>query len=115
MMPGSPGDRLFALKTWFGSHLVAQVIGSNSQPLVNTRRGGRTHRPAPPAPPGRRAAPLVLLTSEETFASKIATLKSIFPAREPLEKRHQVSVDHYTGGHMVRTTRNSALPLIMRA
>ena len=33
MSSGSPGDRLFELKTWFGSHVLAQVIGSNSEPV----------------------------------------------------------------------------------
>ncbi len=30
MRSGSPGDRLFELKTWFESHLLAHMIGSNS-------------------------------------------------------------------------------------
>src|SRR5437667_102387 len=33
MMAGSPGDRMFELKIWFGSHVVAHVIGSNSGAL----------------------------------------------------------------------------------
>jgi len=39
------------------------------------------------------------------FSTKIATLQGIFPARNPTEVRHSVSVDHYTEwrkrGHVV--------------
>src|SRR5438445_11044254 len=43
-----------------------------------------------------RQEPDVLLTPAGTFSAKIATLGSTFPARNLTEKRHQVSVDHYT-------------------
>jgi len=45
------------------------------------------------APPAARAS----LTPAESFSTKIAPMKGIFPTPNLTEKRHQVSVDHYTG------------------
>src|SRR2546422_8534335 len=48
MMAGSPDDRLFELKTWFGSYVVVQVIGSNSGRFWLTCREPSGTRPIPP-------------------------------------------------------------------
>ncbi len=41
-----------------------------------------------------------LSTPAVTISTKIATLKGIFPARNPTEKRHQVSMVHFSGSRM---------------
>ena len=77
----TPGDPMFELKTWFGSHLVAQVIGSNSG--TAGLAGGELEGPR------FGPTPLAIL--------RITMLNAISRARSLIETGHQVSVDHHTG------------------
>src|SRR6267378_4212641 len=115
MSSGSPRDRTLELglvRTKVRAR--AQVIGMFELSArsrfaargvgipIRSDPGSRGHTAAPP----RRPEASCLEFPAQDLSSSLL---------HRADKRHQVSMDHYTGGHMARTTRNSALPLIMRA